>query len=495
MAKKHGLAVESIKDVQLLKFARKKYYEYGVKVLEDRAFPDYRDGFNPVNRRALWSAYELGVRSNAKMVKSARIVGDMLGRFHPHGDAAAYGALVKMTNKPGMTCNIAVGLFDGSGNWGSLVDKSFAAMRYTETRLSKFSDEVLFNKFYLPAVEFVPNYDGSGKEPLLIPALLPIALINGRFGIAPGANTNIPICDYQSVLKALYLIYKGQEITPQFLYKTLRFKSTYGGVEVMPTETEERKLRQQLFTGRTGRALLESVMDYNEASRTVTVTGFARDTEIEKLLETFLDIEGISQALDASTSKDRYAKLVITFKKGLKPQQYEKLLKFVKSTLSSRENYVLNYTERFVNETEESSAKVVSMSLTEMLTQWVKWRTELERKACSYWIKEDEKEIHRLKLLSQAVDLIDLIVKLLRDPKLTAEQVYESYAKKAKVKLEDAKYVLNRPIISLRRLEKKALAEQIKSVETHKSGLEKRRKNPEPFMADQVKGMVKLGVN
>lgn len=492
MAEKHGLAVETIKDVELLKFARKKYYEYGVKVLEDRAFPDYRDGLNPVNRRLLWSAHELGVRHNAKMVKSARIIGDVLGRFHPHGDSAAYGALVKMTNKPGMTCNIAVGLFNGSGNWGSLVDKSFAAMRYTETRLSKFSDQVLFNKFYLPAVEFVPNYDGSGKEPLLIPALLPLVLINGRFGIAPGAQTNIPICEYRSVLKALRAIYEGQEITPQFLYKTLKFRSTYGGQEVLPTETEDRKLRQSIFTGTGGRAIIESVIDYNEKDLTVTVTGFARDAEIEKLLETFLDIEGVANALDASTSKDRYAKLMVTFKKGLKPQQYEKLLQFVKKELSSRESYVLNFTERFINSMEESEAKVVSMSLTEMLTRWVKWRTDLERRACSYWIKEDEKEIRRLQLLSQAVDLIDLIVKLLRDAKLTADQVYEAYAKKAKIKIDEAKYVLNRPIISLRRLEKKTLADQIKAVEVNKKSLEKRRKNPEIFMSEQIKEMATL---
>ena len=183
---------EVIGEIDLLDFAREHYSRYGRSVLEDRAFPDFRDGMNPVNRRTLWSAYSLGIRSNSKFVKSARIVGDVLGRYHPHSDQAAYGAMVKMTNVNGVVSNIPIGLFEGEGNWGSLSNSAAAAMRYTEARLSKFSDEVLFNKFYMPVVRMIPNFDSSTVEPLILPALLPLVLLNGRSGIAPVATTNIP---------------------------------------------------------------------------------------------------------------------------------------------------------------------------------------------------------------------------------------------------------------------------------------------------------------
>ena len=484
---KNKAVVEKIKEVPLLKFARKNYYEYGISVLEDRAFPDFRDGMNPVNRRLLWASFEMGIRSNAKFVKSARIVGSTLGLYHPHGDSSVYGALVKMTNT-----NTAVPLFQGEGNWGSLSDKSFAAMRYTEARLSKFADEVLFNKFYTPVIDFVPNYDGSSKEPLLLPALLPIALINGRFGIAPGAQTNIPICEYKSILRALYEIYQGQEITPEYLYKTLKFRSTYGGVEEAVEDKEDKALRESVFTSPEGKVTLYSELSYDEKNHTVTVSKFARDSDMEKLIVSLSDVEGIASVQDASSTKDYYGKLVIQFKKGLKDKQYDLLKKYVKKELSSRESYVLNFTERYVDQTGQSAAKVVPMSLTETLTRWIEWRTALERKACQYWINEDAKEIRRLELLLQAVDLIDFILSLLKNEKLDTHQVYETYSKKAKCTVDEAKYVFSRPIISLRKLEKSDLLDQKKKVEANKAKLEKRYKNPKPFMAEQLKEWASL---
>ena len=132
------------------------------------------------------------------------------------------------------------------------------------------------------------------------------------------------------------------------------------------------------------------------------------------------------------------------------------------------------------------------MSLTETLTRWIEWRTALERKACQYWINEDAKEIRRLELLLQAVDLIDFILSLLKNEKLDTHQVYETYSKKAKCTVDEAKYVFSRPIISLRKLEKSDLLDQKKKVEANKAKLEKRYKNPKPFMAEQLKEWASL---
>lgn len=487
MSKINKTVTEDIKDVSLLKFARRKYKNYGLAVLEDRAFPDYRDGLNPVNRRILISAYELGVRSNSKHVKSARIVGDVLGRFHPHGDSSVYQALVKMTNT-----NAAVPTFDGDGNWGSLSNGSAAAMRYTECRLSKFADEILFNKFYMPAVDYVPNFDGSGKEPLLLPALLPLVLLNGRFGIAPGAQTNIPICDFKSVLKVLHGAFSGEELTPKFVGKTLRFKSTYGGIERKPASDEDKQLRRAVFTRTSGRVTLRSNVVFDENKNQAIATAFARDTELSKYIEKISDVSAVQWVRDDSSTKDRYGRLVVQFQPKLKESQYKTLMAFVEKELSSNETYILNFTERFIDDTGQALAKVSPMSVTDMLKNWVSWRTELERKACAYWIVQDEKEIRRLELLMQAVDLLDFIVKLLKNEKLDAEGVYKAYAKEAKVSIDEAKYVLGRPIISLRRLDKKELQAEKKQVEANKAQLERRKKKPEPFMAEQLKGWTKF---
>lgn len=478
--------VESIRDVELLKFARRKYKNYGLAVLEDRAFPDYRDGLNPVNRRILFSAYELGIRSNAKHVKSARIVGDVLGRFHPHGDASVYDALVKMTNT-----RTAVPTFDGDGNWGTLSGKSAAAMRYTECRLSKFADDIVFNKFYMPAVDYVPNFDGSGREPLLLPTLLPMALLNGRFGIAPGATTNIPVCEFKSVLKTLHLVFSGEELTPKFLYKNLKFRSTYGGHERQVTG-EARDARRSVFTSTTGKVTLYSNVEYNAKTNQAVATTFARDTELGKYIAKLSDLAGVQWVRDDSGTTDKYGRLTIQFKPKLTDAQYKKLVDYIDKELSSNENYCLNFTERFIEDSGQSAAKVLPMSLTDMLAAWVTWRIALERKACAYWIKQDEREIRRLDLLIQAVDMIDYIVSLLKNAKLSTDQVYSAYAKKTKVEVEDAKYVLNRPIITLRKLDKASLQAQKKEVLNNKKSLEHRQAKPEPFLAEQVKTWAKL---
>jgi DNA gyrase/topoisomerase IV subunit A len=379
-------------------------------------------------------------------------------------------------------------LFDGQGNWGSLTDDRAAAYRYTETRLSKFADEILFNKFYMPIVDWVPTFDGTGTEPLILPALLPVVLINGQFGIATGATTHIPSFEYKSMLKCLRAIYEGAEIEPKLLYKTLKFRSVFGGEERELTSKEEKQERMQVFTTVKGRVTLWSNPVF-DGKRTIIATKFAVNSmPIEKLEK----IEGIAEVRDDSSKKDKYGTLTVLLKKNLTSKAIEKLVKRVDTELSASKTYNQNRTERYIDDVGQAAARVVPLSVTDLLKAWVKWRIELERRACSYWINEDDKEIRRLDLLAQAVDLIDFIVSLVKDAKLTEEQVYEKYSKKAKVTMDEAKYVLGRPIISLRKLEKKKLAEQREAVVKHKETLEKRKKKPEPFMAKQLEDFAKL---
>jgi DNA gyrase/topoisomerase IV subunit A len=635
-----------VKEVGLLPFAKKNYFEYAMATIEDRAFPDYADGMAPVHRRLLWAAHGLGLRHNGKPVKSARVVGETLGRFHPHGDcldgdtevyllsgnfvkisslvgrgprkilaydkstnayvhafahswrvgqqasetykihlsdgskveatsnhqfltaengwlkteslqvgthligcglkpefggltripapvvsvtkieinrqtsakpmydftvdgyenmlistglrsdgqrtlivahnSSCYEAMVKMTNTRSYTP-----MFKGEGNWGTLSEKGAAAMRYTEVRLSKFADEIVFNKFYTPVIEFVPNYDGSTKEPLVLPALLPLALLTGRFGMAPGITTNVPIFTRKSLIEALKIAFVSPA-EPKALEKLLKIRSTYGGMEAPPVTKDEKEARKALFSTPQGRVVIKSGMSVNQDKATVVVETFARDTEIPKLLEALLSIKGVKSARDDSGKEDKYGKIFIQLEKSVSFAKQDAVVKAISKVLTASESYVLTFTERYVDKDGLGAAKAFAASVTDMINRWVVWRVALERKACEYWIKEDNREIRRLDLLIQAVNLIDFIVTLLKNAKLSTDEVYQAYAKKCKCTPEEAKYVLSRPIISLRKLDQKELEAKKKEVEANKATLEKRKKSPTSFLLSQLDGFAKL---
>lgn len=468
------------------KLTAKLYYEYGVSTIEDRAIGDYRDGMMPVQRRVLFAAYELGLHHRAKLVKSARVVGDTLGKFHPHGDQSCYGAMVGLANKWRQ-----VPLIDGHGNWGSITDNSYAAMRYTEGRLTAFADAVLFDKFYTPVMEKVPTFDGNSTEPLVLPSLLPLSILNGMFGIATGAATNVPSFEVKSLLTVLNDVYKGQEIEPKYLYKTLRCVNTFGGQERLPLATKEEKAaRMGMFVSYKGKTILWSNPKYDEKRRTLVATRFAF-TNMEKMLEKLLKIEGVAEARDDSKKGEKYGTLTVTLKRNLQSKAYEKLVRRIDVELSSSENYNLNVTERYIDDEGQGQASLKPFTITELLTNWVKWRTDLERKACSYWIKKDEEEIRRLELLVLAVDNRKIIIESL-DKDVDEHGLYEWLAKKLKIKVSEAQFIYSLRVIQLRKLEKKTLLAQMKEVRDNKSKLESRRKKPEPHMAAQLSTFAKL---
>jgi len=164
--------------ISLAEYAEQAYLDYAVSVVKGRAIPDVSDGQKPVQRRILHAMNEMGLAHNAKPVKSARVVGDVLGKFHPHGDTSAYDALVRMAQ----SFTLRYPLVDGQGNFGSRDGDGAAAMRYTEARLTKFA-KLLLDEIDMGTVDFQPNYDGSTEEPAMLPARLPMVLLNGGSGI------------------------------------------------------------------------------------------------------------------------------------------------------------------------------------------------------------------------------------------------------------------------------------------------------------------------
>ena len=491
---------EDIQPENLLDWARKNYFEYGMAVLEDRAIPDYRDGQFPVTRRILYSAYKMGLNHKAKFVKSARVVGDTIGKFHPHGDSALYGAMVGLANG-----NSKVPLIKGEGNWGTQVDPAAAAMRYTEMRLTEFSDAVLFNKFYTPVMDqdLVPNYDGSFDEPLILPSLLPVVLLNGKLGIAPGAKAEIPIFETKSVMNLMHKLYSGTELNDKLMYKTLEFTTIYGGKEVEPKTKEAKSLRMDVFRKIGGKVTIRSTTKWDENARTLTITAFAdigsivtktgKNTEKDKkekkgLLDKILDIEGVSEVYDDTGKDSKYAVVKVILKKGLNPKLQTNILRHIRRKLLTRsKNYVLNFTERYTDkETGQGKAKMKPMPLTTMMFDWLKWRVKLERRACAYWIEECDRRIRILELKMIAVDFRKFIMQSLDDRKATQEELNKRLSRKANITVEEADFIYNLKIRQLRLLERKALEDEKKTEMKERKTLEGRKEKPLPYMLKQL---------
>ncbi|MBR4795510.1 MAG: DNA topoisomerase, partial [Lachnospiraceae bacterium] len=197
---------------------QKSFIDYAMSVIVDRALPDARDGLKPVQRRTLYSMYELGVKYDKPYRKSARIVGDTMGKYHPHGDSSIYEAMVVMAQgfKKGLP------LVDGHGNFGSIEGDGAAAMRYTEARLAKVTQMAFLSDLDKDMVDFKPNFDGMEKEPVVLPVRVPNLLLNGAEGIAVGMATNIPPHNFGEVVEACKAYMKNNDITSKELMKYIK---------------------------------------------------------------------------------------------------------------------------------------------------------------------------------------------------------------------------------------------------------------------------------
>ena len=215
---------------------QKSYIDYAMSVIVARALPDVRDGLKPVQRRTLYDMYELGIRYDKPYRKSARIVGDTMGKYHPHGDSSIYGALVVMAQD----FKMGLPLVDGHGNFGSIEGDGAAAMRYTEARLEKITQEAFLSDLDKGVVEFGPNFDENEKEPLVLPARIPNLLVNGSEGIAVGMATSIPPHNLGEVIDAVIALIQDNSLTDDGLMKYVQGPDfPTGGIVVNRDELPE----------------------------------------------------------------------------------------------------------------------------------------------------------------------------------------------------------------------------------------------------------------
>ncbi|MBC7196694.1 MAG: DNA gyrase subunit A, partial [Deferribacterales bacterium] len=208
---------KGIIDISVEDSIKGSYLDYAMSVIVGRALPDVRDGLKPVHRRVLYAMHEMGVAHNKPFKKSARIVGDVIGKFHPHGDAAVYDTVVRLAQDFSMRYQ----LIDGQGNFGSVDGDSAAAMRYTEIRMSKIAEEMLAD-IDKETVDFIPNYDNSMVEPVVLPTKIPNLIINGTSGIAVGMATNIPPHNLREIIDALVYIIDNPDYSHEDIFKIVK---------------------------------------------------------------------------------------------------------------------------------------------------------------------------------------------------------------------------------------------------------------------------------
>lgn len=454
------------------------YKEYGTAVNEDRSVPGKIDGLKPVTRKLLWAAYKMGSTSGSKLVKAARVVGETMGKFHPHGDAGTYSGLVTLVNSP-------IPLFEGQGNWGNLSETTPAAMRYTEARLNKFSEKIFFDRFYLPTIEYIDNYDGSEIEPLNLPALLPNLLLNGTFGIGVGVSTYVPSYSVESIIKVLKAAIAGTKIDYK-LCRKLEFTTKYGGVAV----ADKFSLKELYKTGK-ARIPFESVYTLDAKKNCVIITQFAPITSLDKALEKCTDIKEVVKPNDASGKKDRYATVKVELKKSLKGKELEKVVDKVMKVFSTNESFDVKVTTRTL--AKDGKAKVVLSNSTvpKILQDWLDYRIELEKKACTYWIGKADDKIAYLNLLRKAVANRALIIKAL-DKDCSEEELAKFIAKSLKITEDEANKILDLRVRQLRKLEDTTLVNQIKQEEAEKKVLQGRVKKPSDYINTQLDGLLKL---
>jgi topoisomerase-4 subunit A len=225
---------EGIEQLSLDAFVRPSYLNYAMYVIMDRALPFIGDGFKPVQRRIVYAMSELGLRSTTKHKKSARTVGDVLGKYHPHGDTACYEAMVLMAQD----FSYRYPLIDGQGNWGSNASpKEFAAMRYTEARLSAYAD-VFLSEVSMGTVDWTPNFDGTLSEPRMLPARLPNVILNGATGIAVGMATDIPPHNLNEIIGACIHLIDKPKSTIEDICQIIKGPDFPTGAEIITPEEE-----------------------------------------------------------------------------------------------------------------------------------------------------------------------------------------------------------------------------------------------------------------
>lgn len=387
--------------VELEEEMKKSYIDYAMSVIVGRALPDVRDGLKPVHRRILYAMHESGMTSDKPYKKSARVVGDVLGRYHPHGDSAVYDAMVRLAQD----FSTRYQLVDGHGNFGSVDGDSPAAMRYTEVRMSKIAVELL-KDIEKETVDYIPNYDESLEEPSVLPSRIPNLLVNGSSGIAVGMATNIPPHNLGEVIDGLIKLIDNPEITIKELMQIIKGPDFPTGGIIMGREG----IRKAYETGRGSIRVkgVSRIEKMNNGKMRIVITELPYVVNKAKLIETMADlvrdkkIDGITDLRDESDRDGMH--IVIELRKDVNPQVILNQLYKHTQLMDSFGVIML----ALVN----GEPKV--LNLKEMLYYYLEHQKDIIVRRTRYELRKAEERLHIVEGLKIAIDHIDEVIRIIR---------------------------------------------------------------------------------
>jgi len=430
---------------------RKSYLDYAMSVIVGRALPDIRDGLKPVHRRVLYTMSELGLAWNRAYRKAAKVVGEVLGKYHPHGDAPVYEALVRMVQE----FSLRYPLVDGQGNFGSIDGDPPAAYRYTEARLARIAHELLAD-IDKDTVDFIPNFDESEREPTVLPTRVPNLLVNGSSGIAVGMATNIPPHNLTEVVDGLVMLIENPDATVDDLMKVIPGPDfptrgfIYGRTGIREAYTTGRGIitlrakvhKESLRGGREAIIVTELPYQVNKA------------TLIEKIGELIRDkkIEGISERRDESSREG--IRIVLELGRGEIPE----------IVINQLYKHTQMQTTFGIIMLALVGLRPQVVTLKQMLTEFISFRREVVTRRTKYDLARAEEKAHILEGLRKAVDQLDLVIRLIRqaqDPEA---------AKEALIRQLDLSEIQARHILDMR-LQRLTQLERHKIVEEHEQTL------------------------
>ncbi len=459
-------------------YAERAYLDYAISVVKGRALPEVADGQKPVQRRILFSMSEMGLRSDAKPVKSARVVGDVLGKFHPHGDQSAYDALVRLAQ----SFSLRYPLIDGQGNFGSRDGDGAAAMRYTEARLTKIATHLLLSEIDEGTVAFAPNYDGSFQEPKLLPARLPFVLLNGASGIAVGMATEIPSHNLREVAAAAIALMKSPNMSSADLLSILPGPDFPGGGQIISPASDI----AQIYEGGRGSLKVRARWSVEELARgqwQIVVNELPPATSTQRVLQEIEELTNpkiklgkksltpdqsntkaaILNVLDCvrdESSKDAAVRLV--FEPKSKNVEVNDFVNLLLAHTSLESNAPINLVMI------GNDGRPRQKNLKDIISEWIAFRVATVTRRTEHRLDKVNARIHILEGRQIILLNIDKVIKIIRNSDEPKTDLIAAF----KLSDRQAEDILEIRLRQLARLEAIKIEQELKELQTEKADLD-----------------------
>jgi len=450
-------AAQNGSEVMLIhEYSEKAYLNYAMTVIMNRALPFIGDGLKPVQRRVLYAMSELGLKNTAKYKKSARTVGDVLGKFHPHGDSACYEAMVLMAQP----FSYRYPLVDGQGNWGCVDDpKSFAAMRYTESKLSAFA-EIFLSEVSMGTVEWVPNFDGTLREPGTLPARLPNILLNGTMGIAVGMATDIPPHNIHEIVDACIHLLDHPKATVEELCEYVQSPDYPGGAEIISSREDIVEIY------RTGKGTIRLRAGWNKENGDIVISEMPHQVSPAKIIEQMaaqMEAKKLPMVSDIRDESDHEepVRIVITPTSNRVDREALMLHLFASTDLERTCRVNLN----MIGLDRKPRVK----GFVELLSEWLRFRIETVRRRLSHRLEQVMDRLHILEGLLIAYLNLDRIIQIIRENDVPKPLLMEAF------NLTDiqAEAILQLRLRNLAKLEETKIRSEHDALEKERIALEK----------------------